>query len=111
MSEAIDIVAAQSRAIEAGSVFTPSAPINDKTLFAGRIDQVRQVMDAVNQRGQHAVIYGERGVGKTSLANVLADFLSGGSWVVVRRINCDAGDSYDSVWKKVFAEIQPQEAS
>jgi DNA-binding NtrC family response regulator len=65
MSVAIDIAAAQVRAIEAGTVFTPSAPINDKALFAGRIDQVRQVMDAVSQRGRHAVIYGERGVGKT----------------------------------------------
>jgi Holliday junction resolvasome RuvABC ATP-dependent DNA helicase subunit len=32
-------------------------------------------MDAINQQGQHVLIYGERGVGKTSLANVLSGFL------------------------------------
>ena len=30
---------------------------------------------AINQRGQHVVLYGERGVGKTSLANVMAEVL------------------------------------
>jgi hypothetical protein len=111
MPEPLDFLTAQRIAIEASSVFTPSAPINDKALFAGRIDQVRLVIDAINQRGQHAIIYGERGVGKTSLANVLADFLSGGLSIILRRINCDTGDSYDSVWKKVFAEIQFQQVA
>jgi Cdc6-like AAA superfamily ATPase len=111
MAEPIDPFKAQALAFEASSVFTPSAPINDKALFAGRIDQIRQVIDVVNQRGQHAIIFGERGVGKTSLANVLADFLSGGPVIVVRRINCDTGDSYDSVWKKIFEEIQFQQVA
>jgi Cdc6-like AAA superfamily ATPase len=111
MRHPLDHLTAQTLAIEASSVFTPSAPINDKTLVAGRIAQVRQVIDAVNQRGQHAIIFGERGVGKTSLANVLADFLSGGPAIVLRRINCDAGDSYDTVWKKIFEEIQFQQVA
>lgn len=111
MAEPIEPRKAQALAFEASSVFTPSAPINDKALFAGRIDQIRQVIDVVNQRGQHAIIFGERGVGKTSLANVLADFLSGGPAIVVRRVNCDTGDSYDSVWKKIFEEIQLQQVA
>jgi hypothetical protein len=30
---------------------------------------------------------------------------------MARRINCDKGDSYNSVWQKVFNEIQPQDVS
>lgn len=91
---------------EAGSVFTPGAPINERDLFAGRIDQVRQILNAISQRGYHAVLFGERGVGKTSLSNVLADFLSeAGKTVAVSRINCDASDSFTSLWKKALRDI------
>ena len=53
--------------IKVGDVFRPSAPVDEKALFAGREEQVRRVIDAIFQRGQHVMIYGERGVGKTSL--------------------------------------------
>jgi Cdc6-like AAA superfamily ATPase len=94
--------------MEASRVFTPAAPIDDKALFAGRTKQIRDVIDAVNQKGQHAIIFGDRGVGKTSLSNVLAAFLPAG-YIITRRINCDKGDSFNSVWLKVFEEIQQSE--
>jgi DNA polymerase III gamma/tau subunit len=56
-----------------GEVFTPSAPIDNQALFAGRVNQLNRIIGAVSQRGQHAILFGERGVGKTSLANVLSD--------------------------------------
>jgi Cdc6-like AAA superfamily ATPase len=92
--------------LEAGKVFTPSAPIDERSLFAGRTEQVRKIVDAVNQKGQHAVVYGERGVGKTSLSNVLSSFLALPGTVLSPRVNCDVTDTFDSVWKKVFARIQ-----
>jgi Cdc6-like AAA superfamily ATPase len=98
-----------SLSYEAGRVFRPNAPVDEKALFSGRLDQVRQIMDAVYQIGQHAILYGERGVGKTSLANVLQEFLSeaddeGVSDLVIR-VNCDTADTFDSVWKKVFGKV------
>src|SRR4051812_9410906 len=53
------------------ATFTPAAPVSDYDVFAGRIMQITEVLSAIYQKGQHAIIYGERGVGKTSLANVL----------------------------------------
>ncbi|HJQ99155.1 MAG TPA: ATP-binding protein [Candidatus Polarisedimenticolaceae bacterium] len=95
------------RVLEVGRVFTPTAPIDERSLFSGRDAQIRRVIDAVNQKGQHAIIFGERGVGKTSLANVLASFLSvPGSIILAPRINCDSEDSFDSVWRKVFELIE-----
>jgi hypothetical protein len=47
-------------AFEVGSVFTPGAPINDRELFAGRLNQVQQILSAVSQRGYHAVLRRER---------------------------------------------------
>lgn len=96
------------RSLEVGRVFTPTAPIDERALFAGRHAQLRQVIDAVNQKGQHAIIFGERGVGKTSLSNVLSAFLPtiGGRVAITPRINCDSSDTYESVFNKAFGEIQ-----
>jgi len=93
----------QKLALQVSRVFTPAAPINEKDLFAGRTDHVRRVIDALNQRGQHVIIFGERGVGKTSLANVLTGFVR--DIILSPRVNCDAADNYSSVWTKVFSDI------
>jgi Cdc6-like AAA superfamily ATPase len=95
------------RSFNAGNVFTPGAPINERDLFAGRLTEIRKIMEAISQRGYHAVLYGERGVGKTSLSNVLSAFLAdnGTSAFLVPRVNCDASDTYSSVWYKVFQDI------
>ena len=96
-------------ALLAGRVFTPAAPVDKQALFAGRTKQLRKVMDAVVQRGQHAIVFGERGVGKTSLANVLEDALQHPSGqVIAAHVNCDSGDTYHSLWSKVFSDIELQ---
>ncbi|BEP54562.1 AAA family ATPase [Variovorax sp. V118] len=91
------------RSLAAGKVFTPTSPINAQELFAGRNDQIHQIVDVINQTGQHAILYGERGVGKTSLANVFAGYL-GVQRVLAPRVNCDATDTFDSVWRKALEQ-------
>ena len=93
-------------AVRVGKAFSPAAPIDQRRLFAGRTEQLRQVIDAINQKGQHAIIFGERGVGKTSLANVLSDFLHAEDVVLAPKVNCDGTDDYASVWRKVMGEAR-----
>jgi len=93
-------------AFEAGKVFTPATPVSEGALFAGRMEQIRRVVDVINQRGQHAVIFGERGVGKTSLANIVSSKLtSPGAQILAPRINCDSTDDYGTLWKKFFSQV------
>jgi hypothetical protein len=93
-------------AFEAGSVFTPGAPINELELFAGRQQQIDEIMNAISQRGYHAVLFGERVVGKTSLSNVLSQLIHArNSKFLLPRINCDASDTYSSLWRKQFNDI------
>ena len=89
-------------------VFTPAAPISEDELFAGRLEQVNKVIDAINQHGQHAVVYGERGVGKTSLSNILASRIvsRSGRQAISPRVNCTVSDSFSSLWRNVFDQIQ-----
>jgi Cdc6-like AAA superfamily ATPase len=89
-----------------GSAFSPGAPIDRKTLFAGRLEQLRDAVTAVTQRGQHVVIYGERGVGKTSLVNIVLEVF--GDQVnkpSCGPINCDGTMSFSDIWHKVFREM------
>jgi len=88
-----------------GRVFTPSAPIANESLFAGRKQQIARLINATSQRGQHAVLFGERGVGKTSLANVLSDFLTPLPGFIIVSTNCESTTTFKAIWTNVFNEL------
>ena len=85
--------------------FRPTAPIDRAALFAGRTTQLGDLFAVAEQPGQHAVVYGERGVGKTSVTTVAAQTLAA-TRVITSRTTCDRGDTFGSVWRKAFDEIQ-----
>jgi Cdc6-like AAA superfamily ATPase len=58
-------------------VFTPAKPIDDVTLFVGRQQEVQRVVEQLSTPGQHAILWGDRGVGKTSLAKYLVRLFGG----------------------------------
>jgi Cdc6-like AAA superfamily ATPase len=101
---AIEILALKQKI---ASVFTPSAPIDRATLFAGRKDQITKLMNAISQKGQHAILFGERGVGKTSLANVLRDFLKELKMegYLIGSTNCEKSSTFSSIWTAALRDI------
>lgn len=99
----------QRKIFKVGRVFSPGAPVNEVDLFAGRAKQVDDIMKATTQRGQHVIIFGERGVGKTSLANVLSEFLHIGNGKGTLRsgsVNCDGEETFPRLWSKIMKELQ-----
>jgi AAA domain len=101
------------RLAQVSQAFTPAAPVDDYTLFAGRLDQVSSCMDAFAQKGLHIAVYGERGVGKTSLANVLPAIIKAADipQLGAVRVNCNTNDSYAAIWRKVLRELGVQSAT
>src|SRR4051794_6429139 len=98
----IERIAAVARA------FTPGAPVGRLDMLAGRMAQLTDVVSAVSMRGQHVGLYGERGVGKTSLATVLAEYFSDravGTELRTAVVNCSTDDDFSSLWHHVFAEL------
>src|SRR5579863_229771 len=116
---------AQKLEVQAAKVFQPRAPISAREFFAGRWNQITTLADAVSQTGLHVVIYGERGVGKTSLANVVKPIIqvfdetdegfgenSNGDEQkqktpnrIVIKTNANAGDNFSSIWEKLFEDL------
>jgi Cdc6-like AAA superfamily ATPase len=90
-----------------GDIFSPSAPTDSAALFAGRAEQIKAVLRAIHQKGQHVIIFGERGVGKTSLVNILRERLLDDNYegVVTSTINCDGDDTFSTLWLKILREF------
>jgi len=89
------------------AAFRPGTPIDLPDLFAGRQAQVQTVFRAVAQQGQHVIIFGEKGVGKTSMARIMAIVLhnAGVTSLSTSSINCDSSDDFSSLWRKIFREL------
>jgi predicted ATPase len=80
---------------EAEQLFSPSTPIDEDDLFAGRQQQRSDIIGAVLERGRHAIVYGERGAGKTSLVNTFYRRLHNSSrYVWAIRAQADPSDSF-----------------
>ena len=100
----------------AAELFSPRTPIDTSELFAGRFPQLTKLDNAIRQAGAHVIIYGERGVGKTSLANISPAIFSvfskiePGLIVAPMRVNCDGTDTYHTIWSKVFSSIHISES-
>lgn len=80
-------------------VFTPYAPIDVVDHFFGREKEVAHLVSVINSPGQHVLLYGDRGVGKTSLAKITCTLVqrskvSTGRFFTRR---CDSEDSFASL--------------
>jgi Cdc6-like AAA superfamily ATPase len=91
----------------ASDIFSPHAPIDEEQLFVGRSALIDGLVETVFQRGQHAILYGERGVGKTSLANILKDkvFAKSRRFKFIKR-NCTATHSFMTIWKHLLDDTK-----
>ena len=89
-------------------VFTPHSPVDDISHFFGREEEASRFVSVINTEGQHVLVYGDRGVGKTSLAittcRVLLQKIMGGGKYVEKR--CDSSDSFESIVLKVLKALE-----
>lgn len=83
------------------------APVDEEQLFAGRLAEVHKMLRTVMERSRHVVLFGERGVGKTSLSNIfwrrygktLQSF-------IVARVQCGPYDDFSSLWIRALEEMK-----
>ena len=65
------------------------------------------MLDAVLDRSRHVLLYGERGVGKTSIGNVFwKRYNKTLQTVIAARVQAHPADTFSSLWIKAFEELQ-----
>jgi Cdc6-like AAA superfamily ATPase len=84
--------------------FTPSQPVADRRLFAGRDNVLKTMIRAIEDQRLHVVLYGERGIGKTSLLHVLTQAAAEARYIVVYT-SCGANSNFDETFRAAAAEI------
>ena len=87
------------------SIYTPYRPINSLELFSGRKEEVIRLIEHMNTPGQHILLYGDRGVGKTSLANILAIVLKQVADGILIEKRCDSTDTFASIVAKPLTGV------
>lgn len=87
-------------------LFTPGAPIDELTLFSGRSVQIQRLRDTLLSKGRHSAVFGERGVGKTSLVKIFHLGRNTPQRIHHVYIQCLRHDTFDSIWRKAFRRIK-----
>jgi len=95
-------------------VFTPARPLPGNSfhlhgaktddVFVGRKAERERITRALIEDRLHVLIYGERGMGKTSLANVVVAEVQAADFIVVRHL-CSAGSTFDSIMHAIFQDL------
>ena len=91
---------------EAEILFTPGTSIKEQELFAGRSQQIQKLTQRIRLAGSHAVIYGERGVGKSSLVSIFKYVADGSkSDIQYIRVAATQGDKFRDIILKIFKRM------
>ena len=110
---ASDMSMASSRRIDSSTAsaisvlreaFTPTQPKRAARLFAGRHRQLKRIVSAIEEERAHVVIFGERGFGKTSLANIVSEIAQAGA-IKVLSCSCSSNISFEEMFQNFLSEI------
>jgi Cdc6-like AAA superfamily ATPase len=78
--------------------------VTDRRMFAGRTEVLTALIRAIEEARLHAIVYGERGIGKTSLLHVLTEAAREARYLV-SYVSCGAGSSFDETFRFVAGDI------
>ena len=105
------LLAARQRLAE---VFTPTRPLSGDRFqlkrslntgaFVGREVERKRILRALIEDRSHVAIYGERGHGKTSLANIVLAQASDFGFIVVYHV-CSAASVFSGIMRSLFHEL------
>lgn len=84
--------------------FSPSQPIQDPRMFAGREEILKTLIRAIEDMRLHVVVYGDRGIGKTSLLHLLTRLATEAHYHVAYH-SCGERDSFSEVFRTIAAQI------
>ena len=84
--------------------FTPTQPKQSVRLFAGRRRELKRIVSAIEEWKAHVVIFGERGYGKSSLANVISEIARQGG-ITVLSCACSSEITFEEMFRNFLRDI------
>ncbi len=84
--------------------FLPSQPVASAALFAGRTDLLRRVIRAIEDQHLHVIVYGDRGIGKTSVLRVVRELATKAKYVV-QYTSCGEDTDFSETFRAIAARI------
>jgi hypothetical protein len=98
-----DLAPARAR-LALADALSASQPVTTRERFAGRHDTLGALIAAIEQQRAHVVLYGERGIGKTSLIHVFAETAREARYLVLYG-SCGVEARFDEMFRTFAAEI------
>jgi len=94
-------------------VFTPSSPIKDPENLKGRDKEIEAILTTLISKGRHGLIFGDRGIGKSSLAisslnGALKSNIHKGTII---KVQCGESSTFEKIIKKALIESDEDYAS
>lgn len=87
---------------QAAKIYTPCKPITETRLFSDRETILKNLKNSLSMNPTSLIIYGERGVGKTSFCNIL---LEGYKY---QRHNCSKEDDFVTIFLNILTSLGEQ---
>ncbi|MDG6079080.1 AAA family ATPase [Erythrobacter litoralis] len=84
--------------------FTPSHPISQAQRFAGRRDLIEKLIHLIEDQRLHVVLYGDRGIGKTSILKIVSNLAREAEYHV-SYASCGSDTSFDSLFRQFAREL------
>ncbi|WP_181814661.1 ATP-binding protein [Sphingomonas aracearum] len=88
------------------AAFDAAHPIRQRSKLHGRADKLEELFNAVLLGRQHALVYGARGSGKTSLAQIFGDHADQRGAVVIYTA-CEASTNFSELIAPYLGHIPP----
>lgn len=87
-----------------GRAFPLAQPVSELRQFAGRRELLETIIRSIEDRRLHVVLYGDRGIGKTSLLHIVTTLAQQARYLV-RYTSCSAASAFDPTFRAIAHDI------
>lgn len=84
--------------------FGSAQPVSDTRFFAGRQETLQRIITALEGEGTHIVMFGERGIGKTSILHILSDIARKARYEVIYD-SCSGDTRFDTIARSILSRL------
>jgi AAA ATPase domain len=92
------------------NAFTSTQPVTNRDYLFGRYEELQKLIVSVSEQRAHALVYGPRGYGKTSLVRVFGEIADEARYVVLY-LSCGEIDSFSGLLRPYLDLVPPEYCS